>query len=165
MSAQTPFPEGSSDWSYGAPPPQQAGARPFAGWWSRVAAQLVDSIIVSIIPLLLYFVALSSSDTAAGLVIGLGSIVIGIVYYALTIGRSGPNNGQTLGKQLLNIRIVRESGEPMTAGTAILRETLIKGILMGICFIVTILNYLAPLWDGRNQAWHDKIVNTMVVQA
>jgi uncharacterized RDD family membrane protein YckC len=138
---------------------------PLAGWWSRVAAQLLDSIIVSIIPLILYFAVLSSSDTAAGLVIGLGSIVVGIVYYALTIGRSGPNNGQTLGKQLLNIRIVRESGQPMTGGTAVLRETVIKGILMGICFIVTILNYLSPLWDGRNQAWHDKIVNTLVVQA
>ncbi len=165
MSAQTPFPEGSSDWPYGAPSPHQAGARPFAGWWSRVAAQLVDAIIVSIIPLILYFVALSSSDTAAGLVIGLGSLVVGMIYYAFTIGRSGENNGQTLGKQLLNIRIVRETGEPMTAGTAILRETLVKGILMGICFIVTILNYLAPLWDDRNQAWHDKIIHTMVVQA
>ena len=28
-----------------------------------------------------------------------------------------------------------------------------------------ILNYLAPLWDSRNQAWHDKIINTLVVQA
>ncbi|MBE2319972.1 RDD family protein [Solirubrobacter sp. CPCC 204708] len=163
MSAQTPFPEGSSDWPYGAP--QQTGARPFAGWWSRVAAQLIDSIIVSILPLILYFVVLSSNESAAGLVIGGASLVVGLVYYAVTIGRSGPNNGQTLGKQLLNIRIVRETGEPMSAGTAILRETLIKGILMSICVIVLILDYLAPLWDSRNQAWHDKIVNTLVVQA
>ena len=106
------------------------------------------------------------SDSTAGTYLLSGLIlVVGAIYYALTIGRSGENNGQTIGMQALNIRIVRETGEPMTAGTAILRETLIKGILMAICFIVTILNYLAPLWDDRNQAWHDKIVNTLVVQA
>ena len=145
-------------------PPPQTGARPFAGWWSRVAAQIIDWIIVAIIPVAVYFIAFSDSTAGTYLLSGL-ILLVGAVYYALTIGRSGENNGQTIGMQALNIRIVRETGEPMTAGTAILRETLIKGILMAICFIVTILNYLAPLWDDRNQAWHDKIVNTLVVQA
>lgn len=145
-------------------PPPQTGARPFAGWWSRVAAQIIDWIIVSVIPVAVYFIAFSDSTAGTYLLSGL-ILLLGAVYYALTIGRSGENNGQTIGMQALNIRIVRETGEPMTAGTAILRETLIKGILMAICFIVTILNYLAPLWDDRNQAWHDKIVNTLVVQA
>ena len=144
--------------------PPQTGARPFAGWWSRVAAQIIDWIIVSILPIAVYFIAFSDSTAGTYLLSGL-ILLLGAVYYALTIGRSGENNGQTIGMQALNIRIVRETGEPMTAGTAILRETLIKGILMAICFIVTILNYLAPLWDDRNQAWHDKIVNTLVVQA
>ena len=145
-------------------PPPQTGARPFAGWWSRVAAQIIDWIIVAVIPVAVYFIAFSDSTAGTYLLSGL-ILLVGAVYYALTIGRSGENNGQTIGMQALNIRIVRETGEPMTAGTAILRETLIKGILMAICFIVTILNYLAPLWDDRNQAWHDKIVNTLVVQA
>ena len=145
-------------------PPPQTGARPFAGWWSRVAAQILDWIIVSIIPIVLYFIVLNSNDVGPYLLSGL-ILLVGAIYYALTIGRSGENNGQTIGMQVVGIRIVRETGEPMTAGTAILRETLIKGILMAICFIVTILNYLAPLWDDRNQAWHDKIVNTLVVEA
>jgi len=145
-------------------PPPQTGARPFAGWWSRVAAQILDWIIVSIIPIVLFFIVFSNNDVGPYLLSGL-ILLVGAVYYALTLGRSGENNGQTIGMQVVGIRIVRETGEPMTAGTAILRETLIKGILMAICFIVTILNYLAPLWDDRNQAWHDKIVNTLVVQA
>ena len=145
-------------------PPPQTGARPFAGWWSRVAAQILDWIIVSIIPIVLFFIVFSNNDVGPYLLSGF-ILLVGAVYYALTIGRSGENNGQTIGMQVVNIRIVRETGEPMTAGTAILRETLIKGILMAICVIVTILNYLAPLWDDRNQAWHDKIVNTLVVEA
>ncbi len=107
---------------------------------------------------------MNSNDVGTYLLSGF-ILLVGAIYYALTIGRSGENNGQTIGMQVVNIRIVRETGEPMTAGTAILRETLVKGILMAICFIVTILNYLAPLWDDRNQAWHDKIVNTLVVEA
>jgi uncharacterized RDD family membrane protein YckC len=163
MSAQTPFPEPSSDQPYGAPPASQYGTPPLAGWWSRVAASLVDFVIVGFLPLILY-VVFSDNDAATLLVSG-AAILLGAVYYALTVGRQGPHNGQSLGKQLLNIRVIRESAEPMTAGTAIIRETLIKSILMGICFIVTILNYLAPLWDDRNQAWHDKIIHTMVVRA
>jgi len=37
--------------------------------------------------------------------------------------------------------------------------------IIGLVCVGTILNYLAPLWDDRNQAWHDKIVNTLVVEA
>ena len=110
-------------------PPPQTGARPFAGWWSRVAAQIIDWIIVAIIPVAVYFIAFSDSTAGTYLLSGF-ILLVGAVYYALTIGRSGENNGQTIGMQALNIRIVRETGEPMTAATAILRETLVKGILM-----------------------------------
>ena len=145
-------------------PPPQTGARPFAGWWSRVAAYLIDVILVAILPVLIYVIALSDNDAGTYLISAM-ILVVGAIYYAVTMGRKGENNGQTIGMQVVNIRIVRETGEPMTAATAVLRETLVKGILMAICFIVTILNYLAPLWDDRNQAWHDKIVNTLVVEA
>src|SRR4051812_17296741 len=115
-------------------PPPQTGARPFAGWWSRAAAQIIDWIIVSIIPVAVYFIAFSDSDAGTYLLSGF-ILLVGAVYYALTIGRWGEHKGQTIGLQALNIRIARETGEPMTAGTAIIRETLIKGILMAICFI------------------------------
>ena len=46
-----------------------------------------------------------------------------------------------------------------------MRQVLVINLLMGLCFIVTILDYLWPLWDDRNQALHDKIVNTLVIQA
>jgi len=67
--------------------------------------------------------------------------------------------------QAIGIRVVREDGYQFTAGNAIVREILVKDLLMGICFIVQILNYLWPLWDDRNQCLHDKVCNTLVIRA
>jgi uncharacterized RDD family membrane protein YckC len=50
------------------------------------------------------------------------------------------------------------------------REVLAKALLIeglgGIAFsIPTILNYLWPLWDDRDEALHDKLCGTRVVPA
>jgi len=29
--------------------------------------------------------------------------------------------------------------------------------------LVNLLNFLSPIWDSRNQAWHDKIAGTVVL--
>jgi uncharacterized RDD family membrane protein YckC len=139
---------------------------PFASWGSRVLALILDSLIVSVIPVIvaIALVAADRSDLANLTASGLG-IVVGAVYYAGLMSRSGPNNGQTIGKAALNIRVVRENGELITPGFALLREILIKSILLGICPIVLILDWLWPLWDDRNQALHDKIVGTFVIKA
>lgn len=173
MSAPTPFPDSSSDWPYGAPPPPQYGAPPLASWGRRVGAYLLDLLfflLLAGVPIMVLYVVLlaTMNEDDANAVFTLswygGSLLFFVLYYPLTMRRAG-NNGQTWGKQAVGIRVVKEDGQRVTGGFAFVREGLVKGLLMGICFIVTILNYLSPLWDDRNQAWHDKIVNTMVVQA
>jgi uncharacterized RDD family membrane protein YckC len=151
---------------YEQPTGPPSGVPPFASWGSRALAQILDGLIVSIVPIVLYIVLLAAdSEDIAGLVLGGLVIVISCAYYAITMSRSGPRNGQTLGKQAMNIRVVRENGEPVSAGFAVIREVLVKSILMGICFIVQILDWLSMLWDDRKQCWHDKIVGTLVVKA
>jgi uncharacterized RDD family membrane protein YckC len=69
--------------------------------------------------------------------------------------------GQTPGKMLLGIKIVRIDGSPLTFGRAILRLFMgypISGMVFGLGF----------LWiglDSRKQGWHDKIAGTYVVRA
>ena len=175
MSAPTPFP--SPD-PYYEPPPYQSGppmgGPVLAGWWSRVGAAIMDGLIafgILIIPGIIVIAALYitlDEDTANG--------ITGIIfypfwflylftYYPLTMKRVGAHNGQTFGKQIVGIRVVREDGYQFTAGNAIVREILVKNFLMGLCFIVAIINYLFPLWDDKNQCLHDKICNTLVVRA
>ncbi|MFZ5767639.1 MAG: RDD family protein [Bacillota bacterium] len=68
--------------------------------------------------------------------------------------------GQTAGKRVLGIRVVREDGGPVGFGRALLRETLARwaaGLVLG-------LGYLWAAWDAGGQGWHDKVAGTAVVR-
>ena len=84
--------------------------------------------------------------------------------------RAGERNGQTWGKQLVGIRVVRTNGVPMDFTSSAIREALVKGLALGaissiIPFIPYLLDVLWPLWDDENRAIHDFIVDTRVIQA
>jgi uncharacterized RDD family membrane protein YckC len=178
MSAPTPFPEPSQDPYYQPPPYQQSqpmgGGATLSGWWPRVGAQILDWLIAlgivgipAIILIVVLYVTLDE-DTASSIT----SIIFYplwfgwlFLYYPLTMKRGGNRNGQTWGMQVVGIRVVREDGYRFSGGNAIVREVLVKNFLMGLCFIVQILNYLWPLWDDKNQCLHDKICNTLVLRA
>ena len=86
------------------------------------------------------------------------------------MARDGAHNGQTWGKQIVGIRVVRDSGESVGFGFASLREVVVKGLLFGIGssiipIIPTLLDLLWPLWDDENRALHDMIVSSHVVKA
>ena len=164
----------------GAPAPGYGGR--LASWGSRAAAFVIDGAIVSIpagiVVGLLVAGIVASGDSEAGViafVIGilLAVLVVGIAYllYApLLMMRSGERNGQTLGKQLMNIRVVRVDGKPIDFGSAALREVVMKTLAVlfasSIVPIVPfLLNYLWPLWDNRNETLHDKMCSTKVVKA
>ncbi len=149
-----------------ASPPALPGTwqgRTLAGWWQRVGATLLDTLIV-VVPIVVIAVAV---DPALGL---LGGVAASLTYYPLLMMREGPGNGQTVGKQVVGIRVVRESGEAFTYGPAVLREFAIKYLLFGVVggfflAIPTLLDYLWPLWDDENRALHDMLASTRVVQA
>lgn len=76
-------------------------------------------------------------------------------YFSLLTGGSG----RTIGKILMNIEVVRLDGLRMTYKLGILRSV---GYLIGAFFL-----YLGFLWaviDSRNQALHDKMAGTVVVE-
>lgn len=177
-----PFP---SDWQQPAGPQQQAyaGAQ-LAGWGVRLGAYLIDGLVL-VIPAILLFVALvagavgigsGNEDVTAGAVIGalflwfLLMTVIYLLYAPLLMARSGDRNGQTWGKQLLSIRVVRDGGVPFNYGSAALREVVLKFLAVGIAasiipIIPWFLNFFWPLWDDQNRALHDMVVSTHVVKA
>ena len=115
----------------------------------------------------------AGSDTGAivtGIVGGLAYLVVLFVYAPTLMAREGRNNGQTWGKQMIGIRVVRDIGEPMNFGWAALREIAVKGLLVSIVssiipLIPWLLDYLWPLWDDQNRALHDMVCSTHVVRA
>ena len=65
--------------------------------------------------------------------------------------------------------MVRDTGEEVTFGYAILREVVVKYLLFGVVgsfflSIPTLLDYLWPLWDDENRCLHDMVVKTHVVK-
>ena len=69
--------------------------------------------------------------------------------------------GQSLGKKVLNIRLVGETtGQPIGPAMAFARD-LCHFVDSIICYI----GYLFPLWDAKRQTLADKIVHTVVVPA
>jgi uncharacterized RDD family membrane protein YckC len=113
-----------------------------------------------------------SSDVGGIVTAILSSLLylVAVLFYApLLMGRQGAHNGQTWGKQIVGIRVVRDSGQPVDIGFAFLREFVVKGLLFWFVgsfffFIPTLLDYLWPLWDDQNRALHDMVVSTHVVK-
>jgi len=67
--------------------------------------------------------------------------------------------GQTLGKMICGIRVVRTDGSRVGLLISILRFFcyIISGALLGVGF-------LWALWDENRQGWHDMLADTMVVR-
>ena len=88
------------------------------------------------------------------------TLFIGWLIWSLIIwGR-----GQTPGKQLLNMRVVKkDTGQAASWGTMFLREIPCKFIIGLVASITIFIVYLWPLWDKENQELWDKMVDTVVV--
>jgi|CZKI01.1.fsa_nt_gi uncharacterized RDD family membrane protein YckC len=124
-----------------APPPDspapEAGL-PRAGFWIRMAALLIDAILVGII---FHMTILFMPAIAA----------YGAILWKL--------RGATIGGIIFGLKVVRADGKPMDWVTAAVRAL--------ACFLSLIVIGLGFLWiafDPEKQGWHDKIAGTVVVR-
>ncbi|CAN5471897.1 hypothetical protein BH18ACT1_BH18ACT1_14450 [soil metagenome] len=103
-----------------------------------------------------------------GTIFGILSDVLGLIVFllgyiaafafAIYTSYLGGQTGQSIGKQQVGLRLVRESdGQPIGGGLGIGRYFL--HIIDGFCFI----GYLCPLWDEKKQTFADKILTTVVL--
>ena len=116
----------------------------------------------------------------------LGAMAGVALWLALTVWlvrRPGARNGQSLGKQLVGIRVVRADRREIGIGWALLREFVAKLILVGITSsivstflgffdlgviggIVAIAVWYGPaLFDEQRRGLHDHMCDTRVVDA
>ena len=113
----------------------------------RFFATIVDGIVIGFVT-----GALSRFGGA-----GVGfSFVISLAYAWYFLTR---HNGQTPGKMLMKIRVVKKDGTRLDDSTAIVRYVgfYISGII--------VIGLLWAFWDEKKQGWHDKVANTLVVKA
>jgi uncharacterized RDD family membrane protein YckC len=164
----------------GGPRPTLSGPQVLAGWWARVGAQLIDGAIVGLGGAILliaisapFSIGFFASDTVGVLSIMLGLLiatvcvaVVALLYAPAMMART---NGQTLGRKVTGIRVVRANGTPIDFGFAMVREVLVKSLLFGVLSSITfglagIVDVLWPLWDEENRALHDFVVDTRSIR-
>jgi uncharacterized RDD family membrane protein YckC len=121
------------------------------GFGPRFAAYLIDAAAVGIGGLIL---AAILNHVAQGL--GLVVLLAGIGYFPYFWSTSG----QTLGMQVMHIKVVRLDRQPLSAGTGIVRYL---GYVLSVMALY--LGLLWVLWDPQKQGWHDKMAGTVVVRA
>lgn len=140
-----------------------------AGFWARLAAYVIDGIIVAttcyalyFVPGFLYFAAigqLGSNEPAplAMAVVIFALCVIAGVGYPVCFWRW---RGQTPGKMALGIRVVRSDGSPPGWGAALLR---FLGYVLA--WVTADLLFLWIPVDRQGRGIHDRIAGTYVVKA
>jgi uncharacterized RDD family membrane protein YckC len=140
----------------------------YAGFWKRVAAYLVDYILLTVTSAIIGGViggvmgfamaggssasVIESAAQGVGMLLG---IIIGVAYYASFHSSRG---GATLGKMVVGIKVVRSDGERITLLRAIGRY--FAAFLSGL---ILCIGYLMAAFTDRKQTLHDMICDTVVV--
>jgi predicted Zn finger-like uncharacterized protein len=139
--------------------------QPKAGFWIRVVAYLLDSLLLGIVQfvlglligVVLGMLGLSAEgDQGIKVVLWLFGVALSLGYAVFFVGYCG----QTPGKMALRIKVIRTDGRAMSYGRAALREVFgkfISALLLGI-------GYLMVAFDSNKQGLHDRIADTYVVK-
>lgn len=116
----------------------------------RFIALIIDNIILGVVGGIIGASSGWGSGGVFGFIIGAG-----YQWYFLT-----QQNGQTPGKMLMGIRVIKVDGTRITDAEAVLRFVgyYINSVIIG-------LGWIWAFFDSNNQGWHDKIARTYVVKA
>lgn len=119
-----------------------------AGIGVRFVSLFIDAVLLGLVE----GVLVRSGGGAGGAV----GFLLGLAYCWYCWTR---RDGQTLGKTLMNLRVVKLDGSPIRDQDAIVRYL---GYLVNS--IPLMLGWIWALFDERRQGWHDKLVGTVVVR-
>jgi uncharacterized RDD family membrane protein YckC len=150
----------------------------YAGFWIRLAAVLIDGLVLGSVGSVLFFIlfrdtfatiisqaARGADPTQSGALFGafaasmgmfqLVSILLQVAYLSFMWFRFGA----TLGQLALGLKVVRPDGSPISLGTAIGRAfaRFLSWLILGI-------GYMMAGWDDEKRALHDRLAGTRVIR-
>jgi uncharacterized RDD family membrane protein YckC len=137
----------------------------YGGFWIRVLAYVIDSILVSVVSCPLGFlvgligIAAEVDENSPQMALGnifanVISIVVAWLYFAFMESSSWQ---ATVGKRLLNLRVTDNDGHRLSFGRATGRYfgKILSGMICGIGFIMV-------AFTEKKQGLHDMLANTLV---
>ncbi len=125
----------------------------YAGFWRRVLASIIDSIIF--VPVS-FVISVTQSFGDAYIQGFFTNLILGWLYYSLCESHSWQG---TLGKKMLGIKVVDIHGARITFARATARYAakFLSSIILGI-------GYLLAGFTARKQALHDLVAETLVIK-
>ena len=150
------------------------GHYPFAGFWSRAAARIIDLLIIIAAFNLIYLADRLGADAGLWTGMGLGegswtgagismaNILRGLffltfpVFYYVYLHAM---YGQTFGKMALKIKVVNEDGTPLDY-----RKAFLRWLGYFLCDLTFYIGSCGPPSITRKQGLHDKVCKTVVVR-
>ena len=137
----------------------------YADFGSRFLARIIDWLILIIpgIVLSIVFAAIQFGSGAFGdnrfsaNPFNFSGAVITFAYHWLMLALW---EGQTVGKRVMHIRILRADGSPLDLGTSAARAamSILSGLVLG-------LGFFWALWDPERRTWHDMVADTRAFRA
>ncbi len=130
-----------------APPPVLISAvtLPRAGFWIRLAAELLDFLMVAI----LVNVVFRSHD-------GPGLMFFFLAAYSVVMWKT---KGTTIGGVICGLKVVRLDDQPLDWTVAVVRA-----LTAFLSFCVGGLGFIWVAFDDEKQSWHDKVAGTTIVR-
>jgi uncharacterized RDD family membrane protein YckC len=133
----------------------------YAGFWIRVIASIIDTILLAIVLLVIVFPLYS-----AGLItdnpedLGVVGIFLNYVIPPILVIVFWRYKSATPGKLITHISIV----DAETGGKPSFGQFIIRYIAYYISAIPLLLGFIWIGFDKRKQGWHDKIAKTVVIK-
>jgi uncharacterized RDD family membrane protein YckC len=133
----------------------------YVGFWLRVAAALIDTVMLLILTLpLTFFVYGQLSAPGTRMTLGPMDVLINWVLPAVLVIWLWRKLQATPGKMAISARIV----DADTGNAPTMRQLVIRYLGYFVSTIPFCLGLLWVAFDRRKQGWHDKMANTVVVR-
>jgi len=135
----------------------------------RLGAAMLDGIVFGAmvyLPMLFGLLlqsAVADPGGSAPLLVGSLLALVGLVAWSWLTIRFVKRNGQSIGKKLLNIKVVRTDGSPISLGRLFWLRNVVN-VLLGIVPFYGLIDILFIFGESR-QCLHDKLADTTVAQA
>ena len=129
---------------------------------SRLAAVIIDTLIIYLVPgLVLIVAAFSGDDASTGLI--LAGLAILIVIFVIQMALLG-TRGQSIGKIAMKVRVVdAQTGNHPGWARLVLLRTIVNSIISGVIFIYWIVDSLF-IFRADHRTIHDLYSGTRVVK-
>ena len=135
----------------------------YAGFWIRVGAALIDTVLVVAVtlPLLVWIYGWSYFGEETSFIAGPADFLISWVIPAVAVVTFWLTRQATPGKMALSLRVV----DANTGNTLSIGQSLGRYLGYYISTIPLLIGLIWVAFDSKKQGWHDKLAGTVVIRS